>query len=121
MVLKYTRNRSSVPARMIHQLVRDLVADEHPVHETPDVELEDAGVIAEAEAQFFITSSAASSYEFEFHSSALGDPSAIACGKLAMAECSAVGSELPDLSVLCKACAKARPDLVLALQKPDQP
>ena len=122
MVLKYTRNRSSVPARMIHQLVRDLVADEHPVHETPDVELEDAGVIAEAEAQFFIkTSSAASSYEYKFHSSALEDPSAIACGKLAMAECSAVGSELPDLSVLCKACAKARPDLVLALQKPDQP
>ena len=118
LVLKYTRNRSSVPARMIQQLVHELVAEEHPVGETVDTELDDAGVIEEAQAQFFIkTASGSGSYEYRFHCSALDDPSAIACGKLPLSECSAIGSELPDLSVLCKACAKARPDITLAFQK----
>lgn len=89
------------------------------MHETPELELDDAGVIEEAQAQFFIKSaSAASSYEYRFHyCSALEDPSKIACGKLTLADCSPIGSELPDISVLCKACAKARPDVTLALQK----
>ena len=118
MVLKYTRNRSSVPARMIHQLVHDLVKGEHPIHETVEDELDDAGVIEEAQAQFFIkTASSASSYEYRFHCSALEDPSLMACGKFSLDDCSAVGSELPDLSVLCKACAKARPDIALAFAK----
>ncbi len=33
LVLKYTRNRSSVPALMIKELVKDLVREEHPVQE----------------------------------------------------------------------------------------
>ena len=48
--------------------------------------------------------------------SLLDDPSALACGRLALTDCSAVGSVLPDIDVLCKACAKARPDVVIAFQ-----
>ena len=116
LVLKYTRNRSAVPARMIHQLVQDLAASQ-AVDESEEVELVDAGVIEEATPQFFIKNVAsASSYEHRFHCSALDDPSALACGRLALDDCSAVGSVLPDIEVLCKACAKARPDVVIAFQ-----
>ncbi len=42
------------------------------------------------------------------------DGSVLACAKFDVSECISVGSVLPDLSVFCKACAKARPDLVAA-------
>lgn len=42
LVLKYTRNRSSVPATMIKQLVRDLTQENHPVVEDENTALTDA-------------------------------------------------------------------------------
>ena len=42
LVLKYTRNRSSVPATMIKQLVRDLTQEGHPVVEDENTALTDS-------------------------------------------------------------------------------
>ena len=42
LVLKYTRNRSSVPATMIKQLVRELVQEQHPTAEDENTLLVEA-------------------------------------------------------------------------------
>ena len=113
LVLKYTRNRTSVPAIMIKQLVQEIVQEQHPVQEDENTVLTD---VVDSELQgmeFFIKSPAPGSYyDYKFHSIAMGDGSSIACKRFAIEECSSVGSVLPDLSVLCKACARARPDIV---------
>lgn len=113
LVLKYTRNRTSVPAIMIKQLVQEIVQEQHPVQEDENTVLTDA-VDSELQGpEFFIKSPAPGSYyDYKFHVIALGDNSAIACKRFLIEECSSVGSVLPDLSVLFKACAKARPDVV---------
>ena len=51
-----------------------------------------------------------SSYEYKFHCASRDNEEFTACNKLALAGCSSVGDLLPDESVLCRACAKARPD-----------
>ena len=118
MVLKYTRNRSVVPAQMVSQLVQDLVAQHHPATESEDVELIEAVDQDEAQVQFFVKKGpSTSSGDIRYHCTALGDPSKLACGKLVIGNCSPVGVVLPDLSVLCKACSKARPDIVCSFSK----
>ena len=42
LVLKYTRNRTSVPATMIKQLVRELVQEQHPITEDENTVLTEA-------------------------------------------------------------------------------
>ncbi len=112
LVLKYTRNRSSVPALMIKELVKDLVREEHPVQEDKDTVLDDAADAELCDTEFFVKKAVGKYYEYKFHATAVGSNEFLACGKLEISECSSVGSVLPDLSVLCKACARARPDLV---------
>ena len=112
LVLKYTRNRSSVPALMIKELVKDLVREEHPVQEDKDTVLDDAADAELCDTEFFVKRTVGEYYEYKFHATALGSNETLACGKFDIMECSSVGSVLPDVSVLCKACAKARPDLV---------
>lgn len=112
LVLKYTRNRSSVPALMIKELVKDLVREEHPVQEDKDTVLDDAADLELCDTEFFVKKAAGKYYEYKFHATAVGSNDTLACGKFEVAECASVGSVLPDVSVLCKACAKARPDLV---------
>lgn len=114
LVLKYTRNRSSVPATMIKQLVRDMVTEMHPSVDDQDTVFADAEENELENLGFYIKSSGSGSYEYKFHCSAASDPSSLACGKLDLKECVSVGSDLPDISVLCKACARARPDLALS-------
>ena len=112
LVLKYTRNRTSVPATMIKQLVRELVQEQHPITEDENTVLTEAADSDLDHIEFFTKNQAGkSSYDYKFHTTALGDPSIIACNKLDMADCSSVGNVLPDLSIFCKACAKARPDI----------
>ena len=112
LVLKYTRNRSSVPALMIKELVKDLVREEHPVQEDKDTVLDDSADAELCDTEFFVKRSVGKYYDYKFHATALGSNESLACGKFEITECSSVGSVLPDVSVLCKACAKARPDLV---------
>ena len=113
LVLKYTRNRSSVPALMVQQLVRDLLRSEHPVQETADVLLDDPDGCALDVPQFFIKNPAPGTYyDYKFHCTQLEDPDRVACNKFLLSECSNAGDVLPDLAVLCKACARARPDVV---------
>ena len=112
LVLKYTRNRTSVPATTIKQLVRELVQEQHPVVEDENTLLTEAADSDLDHVEFFIKNQAAkSSYDYKFHTTALGDPSTIACNKLDLSDCSSAGNVLPDISVFCKACAKARPDI----------
>ena len=112
LVLKYTRNRSSVPATMIKQLVRELVQEQHPTVEDENTLLVDAADSDLDHIEFFTKIQAGkSSYDYKFHTTALGDPSTIACNKLSIDDCTSVGNVLPDLSVFCKACAKVRPDI----------
>ena len=112
LVLKYTRNRSSVPATMIKQLVRELVQEQHPTVEDEHTLLVDAADSDLDHVEFFTKiQGGKSSYDYKFHTTALGDPSLIACNKLDMSDCTSVGNVLPDLSVFCKACAKVRPDI----------
>ena len=113
LVLKYTRNRSAVPAQMVRQLVQDLLREAHPVQETEDILLDDPEDSALDTVQFFFKQpSPGSYYDYKYHCSQSVDPSRVACNKFLLEECIAMGSVLPDISVLCKACARARPDVV---------
>ena len=118
LVLKYTRNRSSVPATMIKQLVRDMVSEMHPTVDDQDTVLADAEENELDNVGFYIKSSGSGSYEYKFHCPSAGDPSVLACGKLDLKDCVSVGTDLPDVSVLCKACARARPDIMASLGAP---
>ena len=82
LVLKYTRNRSSVPATMIKQLVRDLTQENHPVVEDENTALTDA-IDDDLDGMEFFTKTPAprSYYDYKFHVTARGDPDAIACKK----------------------------------------
>ena len=115
LVLKYTRNRSSVPATMIKQLVRDLSHEKHPIVEDENTMLTDAADDDADGMEFFTKTPAPGTYyDYKFHATALGDPDSLACKKFPLSECSSVGSTLPDISVFCKACARSRPDIVAA-------
>ena len=112
LVLKYTRNRSQVPALMVKQLVQDLVAQRHPVREEQGVDLTDVAERDLSSEEFFIKNPLHErNYEYKFHASSLRDRSVLACGRFSIEDCSKAGNTLPDLSVLCKACAKNRPDI----------
>ena len=113
LVLKYTRNRTAVPATMIKQLVRDLTQEDHFIQEDKDTVLTDVCDQELDGIQFYIKTPAPGSYyDYKYHCTALGDPDSIACGRFEFHDCTAVGSELPDLSTLCKSCARHRPDIV---------
>ena len=46
----------------------------------------------------------------KIHVTAAGNPAAIACGRVVIEACEALGSVLPDVELLCKFCKNARPD-----------
>ena len=110
MVLKYTRNHSSVPAEMVQQLVKEMAENLHPVEATEEIDLESSAALDEV--QFFLKKhSGRLSQEYRYHCSAYDDSSAIACGRLTVDECDVMGSELPEVAILCKHCVRARPDV----------
>ena len=112
LVLKYTRNRTSVPAQMVQQLVKDMVDQAHPFEAPDDAVLDTVDEAALDEVQFFAkTTGSRANQDFRYHCSQLGNTSALACQRLAMEDCTATGSALPDISMLCKHCLKARPDI----------
>jgi hypothetical protein len=111
LVLKYTRNRTNVPAQMVQQLVKDLVAQEHPLEEVEDAVLDEQDEASLTEVQFYVKTNGRSSHDYRYHCPQLGNDEVLACGRVELAECTEVGSTLPDVSVFCKHCARARPDL----------
>ena len=120
LVLKYTGNRSSVPATMIKQQVRDLSHEKHPIVEDENTMLMDAADDDADGMEFFTKTPAPGTYyDYKFHATALGDPDSLACKKFPLSECSSVGSTLPDISVFCKACARSRPDIVASFSGSD--
>ena len=97
---------------MVQQLVKDMVDNEHPFEAEEDVVLDSVDETALNEVQFYVkTEGARASHDYRYHCSKEEDDEMVACGKLAVRDCTAVGAALPDPSVLCKQCAKARPDV----------
>ena len=122
LVLKYTRNRSSVPATMIKQLVRDLTQENHPLIEDENTALTDALEDDLDGIEFFTKTPAPGSYyDYKFHVTSFGDLDSLACKRFPVSECTSVGNVIPDPSVLCKACAKARPDIAAFIESPVAP
>ena len=118
LVLKYTRNRSSVPATMIKQLVRELVQENHPVLEDADTVLVDsAGHDLETVEFFMKTPAPGSYYDYKYHVNSISDLSVSACNRVNLQECESVGTSLPSVSLLCKACSKSRPDVAAFFTK----
>lgn len=54
LVLKYTRNRTAVPAVMVRQLVHDMVQSSHPVQEDEDTMLVDGRETELSSVEFFV-------------------------------------------------------------------
>ena len=74
MVLKYTRNRSSVPAEMVQQLVKEMAQKLHPSESTDEVDIDDPADTALDEVQFFLKKhSGRLSQEYRYHCSAYHD------------------------------------------------
>lgn len=117
LVLKYTRDRSSVPATMIKQLVQDLAQERHPVVEDDNTVLDDVQDTDLAGVEFFIKAQTkGSSYDYKYHAVSFDDQSLTACKKFVIDECTSVGNLLPDLSILCKGCARQRQDIVRSFE-----
>ena len=94
---------------MVQQLVQDMLTQCHPVEESEEVELDAVDRLSFNQAHFYVkTDGSRSSYDYRYHCSAEEDDNVLACGRVSIADCTDVGSFLPDASVLCKHCARAR-------------
>ena len=112
LVLKYTRNRTSVPAQMVRQLVKDMVDQEHPFEAPADAVLDAVDLCALDEVTFFVKAQGLRvSHDYRYHCLLEDGDEVMACGRLRLEDSTEVGSTLPDLSVLCKHCARARPEV----------
>jgi hypothetical protein len=112
LVLKYTRNRTSVPAQMVRQLVKDMVDQEHPFEAPADAVLDAVDLCALDEITFFAKAQGSRvSHDYRYHCLLEDGDEVMACGRLRLEDSTEVGSTLPDLSVLCKHCARARPEV----------
>lgn len=66
-VLKYTRDRTSVPTQMVQQLVKDMVDNEHPFEADEDVVLDSIDEMALNEVQFYVkTEGARASRDYRY-------------------------------------------------------
>ena len=118
LVLKYTRNRSAIPAVMVKQLVKDLVQEQHPVQEDDHTMLFDSCDTELCSIEFYIKQpSKGSYYEYKFHCNSAQNQETTACNKFNLVDCSSVGSTLPDTTVFCKACSKARPEVISSFEE----
>eukprot|EP00435_Cladocopium_sp_Y103_P006567 s2945_g2.t1 len=112
LVLKYTRNRTSVPAHMIQQLVKDMADNAHPIEVPDDAVFDDSDQSALDEIEFFVkTTGARAVQDYRYHCASLTEPETIACGRIPFDQCTSVGSVLPDVAMLCKHCSRARPEV----------
>ena len=115
MVLKYARDRRTLPLRLVARLCSKMKDGWSP---GPDIIVDDEPAVTNPlPVTFYVKreSARANDCSFKFHSSSLiiGCPK-VACGKLKITDCEPIGDELPDVNMLCAACAKVRPDLAIA-------
>ena len=112
LVLKYTRNRTSVPAHMVQQLVQDMIENEHPLEPPEGAVLDGGDQRSLDDVQFFVKASGARrSQDYRYHCSKVAEIDEIACGRVSAEDCTAMGSTFPDSAVLCKHGAAVRSDI----------
>ena len=100
---------------MIKQLVAEISQKHQPSCAREDDEIEDGEDTDLNINEIFVkTPEKGSSYEYKFHVCSADNVDEIACGMVKAADCAPIGSVLPDAALLCKRCAKARPDIALA-------
>ena len=124
LVIKYARNQGDVPLKMLGRLVRDLKGQWQPPVGLPS--LIGSAVVLDAEEAssddgltddlplFYVRKqkvTAQSLFSLKFHVTSANNADQLACNKRALVKCEPVGPDLPYRSLLCKACAAARPDL----------
>ena len=117
LVLKYTRSRSSLPAKMIKELVQEISREFTPECAQEDDEIDDHEDRDVTLTEFFVkTPEKGSSYDYKFHVCSSDSVEEIACKRAITPEFVHIGSVLPDPKLLCKVCARARPDVALAFK-----
>ena len=115
LVLKYARDRRSIPLRMVGELVQALKQDWQPPIElegsgdAPREFSDDEEVLGQRSDQFYVKKAEVGScgrriMAMKFHVLDARDSAVLACGRLALDRCEPAGSILPDISVLCKDC-----------------
>ena len=115
LVLKYTRSRSKLPAKMIRDMVQEVSREFVPSCAKTDDTIEDAEDRDLSITEFFVkTPVKGSSYDYRFHVCSADSIEEIACKRAITPEFTHIGSVLPDPKLLCKLCAKARPDVALS-------
>ena len=113
MVLKYTRDRRTVPLEMVNELVAELKGDWVPTGDL--VECDSEILPVDPVPAFFmkIPKATRSNFKLEllkWHVSKSDDPTKTQCG-ISTAECEPMGSVLPGIEVLCTKCSSKRQDL----------
>ena len=117
LVLKYTRSRSSLPAKMIQELVHEISRDFHPVCAKEDDEIDDQEDRDVTLTEFFVKApDKGSSYDYKFHVCSSDSVEEIACKRAITPEFVHIGSVLPDPKLLCKLCGDGAPDLNVPLR-----
>ena len=122
LVLKYARDRRSIPLRMVGVLVQALRQDWQPPIVLEDEEdalrvfSEDEEVLGQRSDQFYVKKAEVGAcgrriMAMKFHVLDALDSAVLACGRLALDRCEPAGSILPDISVLCKDCLAKRPEV----------
>ena len=97
---------------MVRQLVKDMVEQEHPFEAPADAVLDEVDLCALDEVMFFVkTQGSRASHDYRYHCLQVDDDQVMACGRIRLEDCTEVGSTLPDVSVLCKHCARVRPEV----------
>jgi hypothetical protein len=125
LVVKYTRERRKVPLQMVGKLLGDLRQQwipKAPVTALIGSSSSSAPIIddfSEDEAEdhlpnFYVQKGLARTRAIKypkFHITEKGDLSRLACNKLKISDCEPLGTEAPDVSVICGLCKKHRTDL----------
>ena len=125
LVEKYTRNRSHIPLALVSRVLQKMREEWTPVfqpepHEPgqapEDVAFSEDELDDDDMPMFYVRKSAVAAslrriMAQKFHVTAVGDRSHLACNAVQLARCEPVGSDLPDIDLLCKRCRLARPDM----------
>jgi hypothetical protein len=121
MVLKYTRNRRQIPLVAVGQLLsvvkeawsplarepgepivpegESFSEDEHPLGSLPRIYYVKSSLMDKINIRMFT---------IRYHMNSISEPVLTACKKFKLEECCPMGSELPDVSMLCHGCRKNR-------------
>ena len=124
LVEKYTRNRSHIPLALVSRVLKQMREEWSPqlvsIHapgQPPEIDQFSEDEVEEHDAPLFyvrnckVAPTLKKILAQKFHVSALGDLSHLACNAVLLELCEPVGSDLPDIDLLCKRCRAARPDL----------